>query len=706
MENFTINRKNKSFVFDDGEEIPIPKDKEKEVLRSPYARSLKSKEKEFLSKASSQIHPLAQPLHTFKESAQESFLGNLPQTAINYLSAGTKAITPGEGQEEIPFLDRVLDNFYALQDARKEYLSEQGEQSPVASTLGTIMGMGGELAALGKVPAGIGLPIMGAGHSETSFLEPGKKIPELSKDALIGVTLDKFFKGIGNVAGHRETRRGIQEAIKQAEDVNAQEIARAAQATEAEQARFAQETAKREADIASLPALQKAENEAWAEQSAQQIEKVGNTLGTTPIEASVLGVEDFVENSIERSAQAGSKEGNFVSRFLKSVFKGDKSGKMSADNLKKGFRALDEAIATQEGAAKELLGQFRNELIETLPGKISNAYVYEKWAPKIASNAISGAEKQLSGIISKSPQIQETLVEKLGSEYLEGFVKEVKQTIHGILEKNRANFAESLQKGTIQNEIEQAIRSSPAYNKINKTIDSFFPGFNKSFTYQNIPGYEAIDMTFKNYPQKIADRAAKAVEKYMPDIALDMNVKSGVADRSLAKIPQQPNLIPQPAPVSPAQTIAPNLQPVPQMPQAQGLYGRLAEGLEGVQGAGLKGGYEKAKELAPMGLMAKLAGIPLAKGVALTSGALKGAEILTRPGAAANAVRMTFKQGGIAAVDAWMQSYPSYHDGILENPEERRSINKEIEEASDIPIEKKAVMQSKVNRGKPLQDRL
>jgi hypothetical protein len=70
------------------------------------------------------------------------------------------------------------------------------------------------------------------------------------------------------------------------------------------------------------------------------------------------------------------------------------------------------------------------------------------------------------------------------------------------------------------------------------------------------------------------------------------------------------------------------------------------------------------------------------------------------------AARMTFKQGGIQAIDSWARRYPSYRNGILESPQDRRSLTKEIEDASDIPIEQKAVFQSKVNRGRPIQDKL
>ncbi len=83
-----------------------------------------------------------------------------------------------------------------------------------------------------------------------------------------------------------------------------------------------------------------------------------------------------------------------------------------------------------------------------------------------------------------------------------------------------------------------------------------------------------------------------------------------------------------------------------------------------------------------------------------------GMNALTSPTALGEAARMTFRQGGIQAIESWAQRYPSYQNGILQSPQDRRSLTKEIEDASDIPIEQKAVIQSKVNRGKPLQERL
>jgi hypothetical protein len=106
--------------------------------------------------------------------------------------------------------------------------------------------------------------------------------------------------------------------------------------------------------------------------------------------------------------------------------------------------------------------------------------------------------------------------------------------------------------------------------------------------------------------------------------------------------------------------------------------------------------------------IAKLSALKYLTGAkaAPVAGAYLAAKGLTSPTAGGVAARMTFKQGGIQAILSWAQQYPSYHDGVLENPQERRSLTKEIEDDPDMPLEQKAIAQSKVNRGKRMDGNL
>ena len=181
-----------------------------------------------------------------------------------------------------------------------------------------------------------------------------------------------------------------------------------------------------------------------------------------------------------------------------------------------------------------------------------------------------------------------------------------------------------------------------------------------------------------------------------------------MTQKALEKAPVSPNVVPQPAPVSPAQTIQPNIQPVPVMPEPQGVYGKLAQGLESMRNMGTKEVISNIKGGAPTAVLAKLGGIPLAKAAIGGAAVATGARALTSPSVSGQLLRTGLEQGARASavIDQMAQKYPSYHDGILENPQERRSLTKEIEDNRGISLEEKAVYQSKINRGKPLQDRL
>lgn len=705
MVDFKIDRQNKTFVYDDGEVIPIPKKDQREVLRTKHARGLEKGEKEFLGRTGAKN--MAVPtLSAFKESAEQGFLGNPVAQGINYAKSGYQALSPGEGQENLSFLDRVKDNFYAYQDAKKKHLGEQAQEYPTASALGTGAGMVGELAALRKLPAAAQLPIMGAAHSETSFLDPIQKGKEVGKDALIGYTLDKFFGGLNKVATARGERKAAQGAINTANEANTAETLRAAQANEAEGTRFATETSARDAEMAALPGRQAAENQAFSNSTSQRVDKVSKILGKTPIEATALGVEEFVEETIGRSPLAGSAEGNWASRLVKSLFKGDKKGKISGETLKKGIQSLDEAIASKEGAVKQILLDFRSGLIDTLPQKATNSYVYEKWGNKLYNNLTTGTGNTLNLAIEAAPEINAKLATSLGENYTQNLNQSMHKSIREVLENHKWNLAEAIENGTIQVEIEQAVLNNPAYAKMKNKLDNLYTGYDKATAQYIFPEYKALERTFIEYPQKIIDKMSKTIKNDLPRIKQDQYVKAMEIENAVSPIPRTPNTLPQPAPVAPAQTISPNLQTVPEMQPGRGMYGRLAQGLEAVQGMGYRDVSSAARNFGTAGAVSSLAGLPVTKSAAALASGAKAAEYATRPGALPNAVRATFKQGGIQAIEQWAQQYPSYHDGILDNPLERRSLTKQIEESQDMPIEVKAVTQSKVNRGIPISGKL
>lgn len=707
MENYRINRENKTFVLDSGEELPIPKDKVKQVLRSPAAQQSKKEATEKWKQWSDTV-PLGDVGHTALNSASESVLGNLGDTAANYVVSGIKSFTPGEGQENMGYVDRVLDHFYAMQEGRKEHLAEQSERNPTAATIGQIGGMGLELGALSGLPATAALPIMGAGHSETSFLEPSEKLPELAQEAALGYALDKFFGAASKVAGHRQTRRGIQNAIRDTEEANIAEISRATQATEADAARFAQESAAREAELATIPGRQQAANQQFVESGAQRVNRVAETLGKTPVAVEAVGVEPFIEQFIEQSAYSGSKEGGKVSNFLRNLFKG-KDGKLTGENIQRGMKAVDETLAKETGGVRDLLTEFKNYVFQELPGRLGNYYAFERWMPKIQARIIPFVENDLANVFKKNEDAFRYARAHVGDKFITDLNKSLKADIDAIFMQHAGDFENGLRSGAINKEIQAAIEANPIYQSLvdDVAMQTQFTGKMQGVPI-NIPapeGMQAVKEAILGYPSKIADRVTTITERYLPDVGLDISRKSGITDRSLSQAPRSPQIIAEPPAVNPAQTVEPNLMTVPTMPEPQGLLQRLAYGLESMSEGGVGGAMQAAKESLPTGMLAKIAGVPVGKLAAGGAALASGVGALTSPTLAGQVGRGVLQQTAVAMNQAQQLAsrYPSHRgNGVLEDPMERRSLVRELEDDYNMKLEDKAIIQSKVNRGQPL----
>lgn len=705
MKDFKIDRENKTFVFNDGEVLPIPKDKEKQVLRSKAGQQSKKEAIQKWQEFQGTI-PIGETAHALVNSASEDYFGNVGDTIANYGVSAIKSFKPGEGQEGMGYIDRVLDHFYAMQEGRKEYLAGLQEKNPTASTIGKGLGIAGELATLHGVPGRIALPVMGAGQSETSFLEPGEKSKEVGKQAIEGLILDKFFGGLSRVAGHRESQRGLRNLISETEQRNAREMARATGATEADKIRFANQSAAREAEVARAGQTQQAENQAFQVANNASSERVAKTIGKQALSNEILGVEDFINKSIDTSAHAATSEGNYTGKFLRSIFKGDKNGKITGESLQRGVKALDEAIIKNEGTVKQLLIDYKNFMNQSLPNRLASNYVFEKWAPKILKGA-EPLEKKLGEMFSSSRAINDHLIQRVGSNYVNQLNKGVNKSISEVLNGFKHNFGE-IDPNLLRQEISNAVRSSPEYKKIVGRVGGMFPELSPEIAQIASPEWAVLKTSLEKYPEILAERITKNFNKYHADIGLDFTTKGGVTQKALEKAPVSPNLVPQPAQVLPAQISQPNLQTVPTIPKPQGMYEKLAHGLESLGNGASNINFNSLKESIPGLGLAKLAGIPLAKMAAGGAALATGARALTSPTAAGQALRTGLEQGSRVAsvIDSMAQKYPSYRDGVLEDPQERRSLTKEIEDNRQMGPEDKAVYQSKVNRGKPLQERL
>lgn len=510
----------------------------------------------------------------------------------------------------------------------------------------------------------------------------------------------------------------------------------AKQATDSQNAlelqKYHTEKSNYDALVKKTPELQRAaqaEHGKNVVETAKEIER--SFPKTSTISTDDLHVANFIEDSIDKTGLGGSREANQAKRFLQSVF--PEGEILSGREISKGYKAIEEAIQRSSPEVQTILNDFKAHLGQRLPAILEDSVVHSRIVPllkKTLKNDVKTILNEITFVGTGSDKVKNHLM-NLASSNADNLIKRNIQS---------GNFISRMQSGELANEIARKV----------VTVEDFLPNLSKSNIQQlnkeglyNIVFDEAkrkhayfVEELTQNLQKKFGKYEIKALE-----VARNESKKAGQAFKKTIGLAE-----PVPSPVSPVKPMAqpyptepaplaevaapqippqiqqpgqlskpsrPNLmnEPSPPTPQA---FNPLAEpSLPPAQGISDMAGDLLEKKLLGGNTLAnnsltKLAGLKYLLGKSALPaeagyGALKG---LTSPTAAGEAARMTFKQGGIQAIQSWMQKYPSFHNGILENPQDRRSLTKEIEDDYEIPIEQKAIIQSKVNRGMPLQARL
>ena len=477
---------------------------------------------------------------------------------------------------------------------------------------------------------------------------------------------------------------------------------------------FSLEKKQYEQELKRLPELQKKAQSEFSENVVRNAEKIEKSFPRgSRIATNELDVPGFIESKLSKTGLAGSSEAAQGTRILKSLFPEGET--LTAKEIASRYKAIEEAIQRANPEVKGILNEFKIHLGERLPNILSNNMAYERVMPTF----LKQLEKDVESVFNKFPQHltfhKKADVEKMARNGIKQYFDKL----------TPAEFVEKMKNGQFRQDVMDHLFSQGGKEVVNAE--------GKVIGQRNLPDY--VKVLEDNFRRKLDNAIARAELKMIAvetDAAkrLGGNVKKTFGMAEPVPPPPPPNSptpLQQPVPpVEPPPLTPPNLPPPVQPPLTPPMPGKPTS--MGMPQAPMpmaeptlppaQGLAEQAGDLFEKNLMGgsgiannpitKLAGLKyLLGGAALPAeAAYLGMNALTSPGAVGQVARMTFKQGGIRAIESWAQRYPSFHDGILENPQERRSLTKEIEDASDIPIEQKAILQSKVNRGKPLQDRL
>lgn len=719
MEKFTIDRKNKLFRFEDGSTAPIAEENIPEVTgnvagKNPRGLQIKEATKEKLRESKKKTglgSDVLSSIDTFLEQAQPGFVSK----PADYLTAIAEAYQ-NKSKSERPFLQRVHEEYAPRREARKEFKEELTQKEPIASYAGKALGLGEEIAATAGLPGIAAAPLLGALESETSILEPGKAALEAVADAALGYGLDKFVGIFGKLAGKRGARQAEKAGIAEIESKNAlrQEATNKLNAQEAN--RFAKETAAREAQIAGMPAQQAATQQAFSQNVGQNIAKVADILGDAKIPDAALGLENFIVENVERSALAGTPEANRFSKFIQTIFNSNGKG-VDKNHLNKAFQAIEGRIAQTEGAEKQLLLDFKDQMAQTLSQVVPEAKIFHKYAEPLSKELVKDVEGLVKQTVSRnSAELLSDISKSMKQDFSKGLQETLTNDIQSIFQKYTGNFSEAVENGTLINELRQAISNNPMIQAVRNNGKAFLSKRKiKDLENMNVP----VEMThfFKNYQSLVQDlddlpklllrNFEGNLGKKANKIGVDKVFETQEINKILPNIQGAPQAIPQPAPVNPALNVQPNLEQVPQLSQGQGIGQTFANFLEDTN---IRGQLSKLKDLfggkgsaTSAGIVAKMAGVPIAKTLGAAGAGLLGANVLTNPGVRGTHARTMLKQGLLQAyLVSRAQGYPSFRSGILDDPNDRKMFARDIEDDPSLSLEDKAMMQTKVNRGIPL----
>lgn len=487
-----------------------------------------------------------------------------------------------------------------------------------------------------------------------------------------------------------------------------------------------------EESLRQLPEIQR---KAQAEYSQNVVKNAAEIERSFPksskISTAELGVSDFIDSSVNKTGLAGSPQASQARRILNSIF--PEGELLGGRELSKRYKALEDAIQRSAPEVQTVLNDFKQHLGSRLPSILEDTITYHKIYP-LLKRTIEADIKSVLHDIPFEGKGMTAFKDNLTRFAMAGANTNVKQGI------TPSNFVKKLQSGDLARDLANNILTAEDF-LVDISKDQL-KGLQKqgllpllmqeaerkhSFFVSELT--KRLENKLARYEIKALDSAKTASKKVGKDIKTTYGLAEPVPVPSSPTAPQPvvppspPSELPPipptqlPPPIAPPQTPPlppkPALMSEPNAPIPQSFTPQLEPTLAPAQGlADRTGDLLEKNLLGGKGLVdnpvTKLAGLKYVLGSAAlpAEAAYLGMNALTSPTSMGQVARLSFKQAGIKAIETWAQKYPSYHNGILDNPQERRSLTKEIEDDSEIPIEQKAVIQSKINRGKPLQERL
>lgn len=485
--------------------------------------------------------------------------------------------------------------------------------------------------------------------------------------------------------------------------------------------------------LKKLPELQKQAQAEFSQNVIKNAERIEKSFPpSSRISTDQLALDTFIDENIAKSGLAGTPQGSQARRILQSIF--PEGEIMGGREISRRYKALEESIQKASPEVQNVLNNFKEHLGRTLPSVLEDSIAYNKIVPILKRTIENDVKSILNEIkfAGKGANVAKDQVSRFANTAARHYVR------NNITPRN---FVRKLQSGDMAREIANGLMDAEAFlidlspeeiKRLSKdgTFKFIFEDAKQKHAYFVSELTKKLESRLAKYELKAMDTAKNQSRKFSKEVKNTYGVAEPVPPPP-QPVPHTPNPQPiaptEPPPISPVQLPPPiNPTPTPPMPPKPNLLNEpiapppntftaqpeptLAppQGISDRMGDILENDFLTSGKGLINNPFTKLAGLKyvLGKAALPAEAAYLAGKTLTSPTQLGEVARMTFKQGGIRAIETWMQKYPSYRDGILDNPQDRRSLTKEIEDDPEIPLEQKAIIQSKINRGKNLQERL
>lgn len=411
--------------------------------------------------------------------------------------------------------------------------------------------------------------------------------------------------------------------------------------------------------------MQKARNE-FRNLQREKLERSSAEL-KGGIHKSSLDNQGFIQRNLNLSEDAGSAATNAVEKFVTRL-EGALPENLTTKEVVKIVDSLEGRIAKASREELPYFMEYKQHLVDRIP--IGTAYnqVKERFSEEVI-NATRFGGKGLGNIIDNN-------------------VKNV------ITKMNPEEFYNSLVSGDLEGIIRNEIKEG--YKKYYG--DRFSGKSSEKAKYLRNVDQRADDFLEKNTNWLSDDLQQKALSAN--ELAKYVHKKASSRIRNATGSPNPYMNIP---PTN--ELILPNKPIKPEI-------GKMAEYFESTPYQPSQSLGNTANESLSIGLMGKVLGLPgkALSGMRALYGAGKaGGEgvmrFLTSPTKISEMTREVIVRGGLPIlVESIANTYPSYEKGILLDTLDRQDAVAELENNPYIPLEQKAILQAKINRGRSIEE--